>query len=924
MFFVDRNNHDSNPQLLKKAIWLLAVLLFPAIIVSGSLKDFQMQLSELDQREQQNEATIAISRLNREMHLKSVVDEAIRNFAAQVEVSLTSDIKSPALIRKFDQIFFHRFPDSVRLLWFNKTHRLVPSVSAKKLLNRTVWEKFILRVSNPDQAKISDKKIAAGFIKSEMSDFLTPDFFSNINAAPIEVLLENERVFLRLVKLASPENSSLPAGFLVILPIERARKDWLETRALRKISNQSLLAGAFRFSDQSAIYGSMISENLLHGFSEKFKRGILTSDHEDFRYYFSYHFENPDIFLCIAMPSSKNELFKNLFTILRILAFFPFLAALYHSFGNKNRSAFSRLSLKTRFRLATVGLTVAPILLMTFAGLLYLVRLNTELEQSRLNQLDNAIDNYSDSITRQTSQLENFLRNNLSQKLQQCEDFAQMSEKAFTLLKDSGCHLAMILSKEGEIYHTTSLEDSLARNRMSFFIGMIKLPLINEGFAVAELERKTKSALGDRFSQYREKKFRYDFYNRLNAIEMGPTVANLFTTFIYNDAGKIVACVGVGFEAETMRQFFLKKALRQRRQTDTSVFLRPLTSSGAFYHPHSTAVDELLKLSALTGKPFERNLSLNGRNYLIRSRLLRNSQTAAAAVMRIDKSQNDSRMIFLAIFSLILALAVLNSHLIIKVFDRLFLQPIFALTSSVKSIRDGDYQIAFTSHSQDEIGTLQESFSKMADGLREKAEMKKYLNQDLYSEAESQQQTEFVKTTGTVMFCGIRDFSRFEKEMPAEEAFSMMNRFLSVCDRAVSSNSGKIDKFIGETAMAFFKDEQGLNNAVAAALQIQHRLAAEAKDLPDSFCYGIGIAGGELIAGQIGSRRKRLDYTVIGDPVNLAARLEKLAGRKGTPEILTSANSSLEDSFATEKFATIKVKGKAQPVAIVKVSGPVS
>jgi adenylate cyclase len=86
--------------------------------------------------------------------------------------------------------------------------------------------------------------------------------------------------------------------------------------------------------------------------------------------------------------------------------------------------------------------------------------------------------------------------------------------------------------------------------------------------------------------------------------------------------------------------------------------------------------------------------------------------------------------------------------------------------------------------------------------------------------------------------------------------------------------------------------------------------------------FGIGIASGEPIAGHIGSLNKRLDYTLIGDTVNLAARLEKLAGRQGQPQVLTNSETLAKtDSaeFSSILSGTIKIKGKAKPVKVFEI-----
>jgi adenylate cyclase len=149
-----------------------------------------------------------------------------------------------------------------------------------------------------------------------------------------------------------------------------------------------------------------------------------------------------------------------------------------------------------------------------------------------------------------------------------------------------------------------------------------------------------------------------------------------------------------------------------------------------------------------------------------------------------------------------------------------------------------------------------------------------------------------------------------------------MNLFLSTCEGEIRSHQGIVDKFIGDTVMCSFQDEEAeilIANAIACACSIVTKIKQHKENLPDQlkFSCGIGIALGEVIYGAIGSTRNRLDYTIIGDTVNLAARLEKLATKDGRPAILSSTQTSQPPDgfeFAMEKIESIK--GKLQSVQI--------
>jgi len=175
------------------------------------------------------------------------------------------------------------------------------------------------------------------------------------------------------------------------------------------------------------------------------------------------------------------------------------------------------------------------------------------------------------------------------------------------------------------------------------------------------------------------------------------------------------------------------------------------------------------------------------------------------------------------------------------------------------------------------------------------------------------------------MFAGVRNFSSLESRLSPEDAMQVMNAFLSICEKSVHAHGGEIDKFMGETAMASFSHSEteltAQHRAITAALKIigESGLKPTTADLT----IGIGIATGTVIAGKMGSRRKRLDFTFIGDTVNLAARLEKLAGSGSMPAILATAENAenLKKDFMISALEPVKVKGKEQPVEIISVQG---
>ncbi|MDY6939616.1 MAG: adenylate/guanylate cyclase domain-containing protein [Cyanobacteriota bacterium] len=177
--------------------------------------------------------------------------------------------------------------------------------------------------------------------------------------------------------------------------------------------------------------------------------------------------------------------------------------------------------------------------------------------------------------------------------------------------------------------------------------------------------------------------------------------------------------------------------------------------------------------------------------------------------------------------------------------------------------------------------------------------------------------------TLSVLFSDIRAFTSRSEQMDSEDTFKFINAYLQRMEPAIVENEGFIDKYIGDAIMALF--EGSADRAVNAGVEMLQRLAEynKTRQRPDRqpIEIGIGINTGNLILGTVGGDA-RIDTTVIGDAVNLGARLEQLTKVYKTP-LLISHNTfiSLEDStqFALRLIAWVQVRGKAEKVGVFEV-----
>lgn len=173
----------------------------------------------------------------------------------------------------------------------------------------------------------------------------------------------------------------------------------------------------------------------------------------------------------------------------------------------------------------------------------------------------------------------------------------------------------------------------------------------------------------------------------------------------------------------------------------------------------------------------------------------------------------------------------------------------------------------------------------------------------------------------SVIFIDICGFTAISENAPPDMVVSMLNDYFDVMVKEITTHNGFVDKFIGDAIMAVFKGEFHLDRAIDAALALCNKIndLPAIKDMKFKPKVSIGIHSGEMISGNIGSvSLKRLDYTVIGDTVNTAARLQD-AAKENQIIISEHCYEQVKESFKCEKVGRISLKNKANPLTIYQV-----
>jgi adenylate cyclase len=277
--------------------------------------------------------------------------------------------------------------------------------------------------------------------------------------------------------------------------------------------------------------------------------------------------------------------------------------------------------------------------------------------------------------------------------------------------------------------------------------------------------------------------------------------------------------------------------------------------------------------------------------------------------------------------------SVLVASLIALVIARGVSQPVRELAAQTRRIAAGDYSARVMLDRADELGQLSAAFNAMAAGLAERDRIRDLLDKNVSPEIAAQLLREGAALGGeerevTVLFADLRGFTTLSEQLRAPDLLALLNRYFDRMSTEIERHGGVIDKFIGDAIMALFgapvAQSDSADRALAAALAMQRALIAFNAELAGEdrapLALGVGINTARVIAGNIGSHR-RLNYSVIGDGVNVAARLESLTRNPEYRATIiasaaTLAAASRRDSFAARPLGSVQVKGRAEPVEI--------
>lgn len=311
------------------------------------------------------------------------------------------------------------------------------------------------------------------------------------------------------------------------------------------------------------------------------------------------------------------------------------------------------------------------------------------------------------------------------------------------------------------------------------------------------------------------------------------------------------------------------------------------------------------------------------------------NKTKGIIALSINTDVTDKNIWFLRKIVYGSSLIVLFLILIAAFFlSRAITRPIFSMVESIDEVMLGDYDVEIDIPNRDEIGHLAQKFNHMVIQLNERDKMKQYISKSLLREI---QMTAVVgggyadlgvkRSVKSVLFTDIRNFTTISEKLSPEELIGILSLFYSnVCD-CVEGQNGTVDKFIGDSVMAVFHEEENENTslrAVLSAIELKGKISQiRSSTLLNNNLnleIGVGISTGYVIEGSIGTKTFK-DYTIVGDAVNVASRLENLSKTGLHSGIFIDENTytKVKDVIFGHEHEQIKLKGKDKTVNIYEV-----
>ena len=254
--------------------------------------------------------------------------------------------------------------------------------------------------------------------------------------------------------------------------------------------------------------------------------------------------------------------------------------------------------------------------------------------------------------------------------------------------------------------------------------------------------------------------------------------------------------------------------------------------------------------------------------------------------------------------------------------------PVNSLRKAVHEVEDGELETEVPVYDGSEIGQLQAGFNSMVAGLRERERIQDLFGRHVGEEVARTALEQEIELGGerrevAILFTDVVGSTELAARRPPEEVVELLNSFFGLVVEVVDEHGGWVNKFEGDAALAVFGAPTPLDEAPSAALAAARELAQRLPREVDGLEAAIGVSAGEVVAGNIGDER-RFEYTVIGDPVNEAARLTELAKERRARVLASGSILDLASAPETERWqldGSVTLRGRSEETQLAEPVG---
>lgn len=316
---------------------------------------------------------------------------------------------------------------------------------------------------------------------------------------------------------------------------------------------------------------------------------------------------------------------------------------------------------------------------------------------------------------------------------------------------------------------------------------------------------------------------------------------------------------------------------------------------------------------------------------------IRDGSGAAVGVVGVDMSADHIRQMqrkFVNQCAVVVAAVMAVALLVSMSISWYVNQPVKALHQGISSVQEGNLETRVVVRTNDEFRRLADAFNEMTKGLKEREFMRgtldRYMSKELAQVVLNHGEAFFTTAERrhlTVLFCDLKGMTKLSEHRSPEEVVRILSRFFDHMIEAVFRHGGIVDKLLGDGLMAVFGAPVDLENHEGAAVECALDMNAAMDQVRREtglaeLGLGVGINTGWVVAGNLGSSR-RIEYTVIGDVVNVASRVQSETRHHDNADVLISATTAapLQALYSLREIGPVTVRNREEPVLLFAVEG---